>query len=398
MILGAADGLRPSVDLESVVATRVRKLARELRLSPAEVLGLLQNLGYVRYRSTEDQIADVAVDRVREAASKGVRAAPVAPRVEVHGKTPDVADAGEDFMAKILPGVVPLARSDRPVAPRVQEPRPQAPEAGGAVRGIRRDLAEARLEVERAALESLRTDLVEARAGIERARVELAEARSQVEAARLGLEQERIEIEAQRAQLGAGGTTLRELFEARGLRGDDEYQRAWAALAGGRHLGAVLPDLVVVNAARLERLLEDRLVLVGGEVPSSLQGLAAITVAPSRADVPDARVIDRLLRELGEQMLLNGFRRLVVIHAAPRWHRLLREAIDPRVELSFRPVATRELGHELTRSDVVASWRGHVASDLRASWEAVAGRVLEIPDATLAAFLTGLRDRLRSGA
>ena len=50
------------------MALRVRKLARELERSPEDVLLLLKDLGYERYRTPDDLLADDVVARARKAA------------------------------------------------------------------------------------------------------------------------------------------------------------------------------------------------------------------------------------------------------------------------------------------------------------------------------------------
>lgn len=387
------------------MATRVRKLAKELRRDPSEILGLLHELGYVRYRSTEDQISDVAVDRIRDAVRQGLKAAPVQPTAEPRAADTETRSTASEWMAKIIPGVVrrqvdekELGPGEKP-APRAKAPKPEPPPeratATDAGSDVRVEAERATLEVERAKLETAKNDLFAARAQLERARVELAEARSQVEQIRYELEQERIELQEARVAPASGAVSISELLEARGIRGSDEQQRALAALASGRHLGAILPDLRLADAGRVRRILDDRIVLVAGEAPASLQGVAAITVAPERAELPDAREIERLLTEIGEQLLLNGLRRLVIVNAAPRWQRLIREGLDRRVEAAFRPVPGPDSDPALSRVDAVVLWRLELPEQQRNTWAQAAGRLIAIPEPALGTFLVRLRDRLR---
>lgn len=397
------------------MATRVRKLARELRRTPAEVLGLLHELGYVRYRTTEDQVSDLVASRVREAVRQGVQAAPVQP-VPVGGREAVRPESREsaDWMGKLVPGVVRRkleeheirgvdARQASVQPPRGAERRDSTPrhgEGAGVVQGAVQAestpqpvVERARLEVERAQLEAARTELLDAQAQLERARAELADARQQVEQMRMDLEEERIELEAVRARADHVGTPLVELLEERGLRGADEQQRALAALASGRHLSVLLGELHVLNPGRARRVLDDRLVLVGGAIPEALQGVGAITVAPDRAELPDARELERLLAEIGEQLLLLGLRRLVVVNAAPRWRRLLRDGLDARIDLAFFPAPGPE-PEQMGRLDALALWRVSVPAS---RWSDSIKLVVEVSEPSFYGFLLRLRDRLRAG-
>lgn len=408
------------------MATRVRKLARELRKTPAEVLGILHGLGYLRYRSSEDQLSDLVAERVREAVRQGVRTTPVTPVDAARRSTQPSAPSEDDWMTRILPGVVrreqkehELGPSARRTASRQQNPRaavrdreardtapqvepagpvPPAPVSESRLEASRAELdaARAELEAEKAQLELARTELTTARARLEQAQRELANARTQVDAIRMELEQERIALDESRTAAMPGAVSVSELLEARGLRGSDEQQRALAALAAGRHLGAVLPDLRVLDAARARRILDDRLVLVAGEVPASLQGVAAVTVAPDRAELPDARELSRLLGEVSEQLLLNGLRRLVVVNAAPRWQKTIREGLDRRVEVSFRPMPAPGSEPSLGRSDAVVLWRAELPEPQRREWAEAAGRLVSVAEPDLGTFLVQLRERLRA--
>lgn len=404
------------------MATRVRKLARELRRTPAEVLGILHQLGYLRYRSSEDQLSDIVVERVREAARQGGPVTPVTPRDHPRASRGAATPAADDWMAKLIPGVVRREREEHELGPGAARPRPARPEparpepdrgeparhqpdlrgeaaaatpAAAPASDARIDAARARLEAERAELETARAELTAARARLEQAQRELTAARDQVEAIRVELEQERVALDEARSAGVPGAVSFSELLEERGLRGSDEQQRALGVLAAGRHLGAVLPDLRVLDAARARRILDDRLVLVAGEVPASLHGVAAVTVAPDRAELPDARELSRLLGEVSEQLLLNGLRRLVVVNAAPRWQKTIREGLDRRVEVSFRPLPAPYAEPGLGRSDAVVLWRAELPDAQRRAWAEAAGRLVSVAEPDLGTFLSRLKERLR---
>ena len=79
--------------------------------------------------------------------------------------------------------------------------------------------------------------------------------------------------------------------------------------------------------------------LVGGSLPDDL-GVAAVVVSDDRAELPSPKRLQRTLSQIGERCLLNGHRRVVLVGFPPRWHRVLRQGLDARVELAFRPTAT----------------------------------------------------------
>jgi len=317
------------------VGVRVRKLARELAWSSGQVLGMLKALGYGRYRSTEDMVSDSIAAQVRKAARLGKRADPVAP---VGGRLARAAEAAPALqphpMASLVSGVrrqgvapptpVPALAVAAPPAsasPPVPPPPVAAPPARlvappaenpllGKVEALQREVA------------SLRAELAS-----------LREARSDK-------------------------PSLLDLLNERGLRGADEGERAIAALAVARRLSAALQTLLPTDPARVRRLLDQGLVLVGGPIPPEL-GVPAVTVAPERADVQSQEDIDRRVRAFGEQLLLHGLRRVRLVGVAPRWHAVLQSALDPRVRMSFTPGGTRDALRATSDSegvDLVLLW------------------------------------------
>jgi hypothetical protein len=151
----------------------------------------------------------------------------------------------------------------------------------------------------------------------------------------------------------------------------------------------VLATLVPADPDALKRVLGERLVLVGGPIPEALSGLAAVTVSEDRADIPGGERLARALGRLGEQLLLNGYRRVALAGVPPRWHALMREGLDRRVELVFRP-AGAWTSEDLLRMDVLVVWRpvpyapqvGPVASEPPPTPDARAaegrGRIIEV--------------------
>lgn len=339
------------------VAVRVRKLARELERTPDDLLLVLKELGYERFRSPDDMVSEDVAARLRRAArSLPPRAIGSAPPPR---PTPRRTTSGDedDLMARLVPGVVregasgPARVSSRPL-PKVVAPA-LAPRPPDAVQEARQALAE-----ERTRLEELRTALAEERKALSALRAEIEAERARAVEERRAVED--AEREAERAHerrlAGVDRISLVALLEERGLRGLDEGERALAALASHHQLGRVLSTLVPADPEAVRRLLAERLVLVGGAIPVALSALAAVTVSEDRADIPGGDRLAKALGRMGEQLLLNGYRRIALAGVPPRWHALLREGLDRRVELVFRPAGawSRE---DLARMDLLVVWR-----------------------------------------
>ncbi|MCB9688549.1 MAG: hypothetical protein H6735_26160, partial [Alphaproteobacteria bacterium] len=333
------------------MALRVRKLARELERSPEDVLLLLKDLGYERYRTPEDLLTDDVVARARKAArttpprarvAATARSAPPAPR----SKPPIEAD----LMAQLVPGAVRTGA--RPVA-RTAPPLPAPPRGRGPV------LAEERADEARGALAAERERLERARAELAAERAALADERDRLLAERDALRLERDTLERAVAERDR---TVRErsvlgLLEARGLSGTDEAERAVAALAQHKELGRLLGGLTPIDPEGFRRLLADRLLLVAGPPPEGVG--AAVQVAEDRADIATGPELHRRIARIGQGLLLEGCRRVLVAGLSPRLHGLLREHLDPRVELAFRPGGVRDeagIRADLERGDLIVTW------------------------------------------
>lgn len=322
------------------MSVRVRKLARELDRSPEDLLMLLRDLGFDRFKSPDDMVPEAVAEQLRKAARK------VAPRslstdlpamARRAGPVPNTVPPGErfstprpapdlgvdDFMSSVVPGIV------RTTAPGAYESSPG-----------KTALELKRLEAERAAILKEREDLGRDREQMRAERDQLVDEMRRLSEAREALSAEQAELVAAKEALGnvlekAQRGSLLGLFEERGLRGIDEAERALGALAGGHAFGRLLPLLVPIDPHQVRRTLADRLVLVGGAVPEGL-GVPAVVVSDDRADVPSPERLQKALARLGERLLLHGRRRVVLVGVPPRWHGLLRGGIDRRVEVVFR--------------------------------------------------------------
>ena len=144
------------------------------------------------------------------------------------------------------------------------------------------------------------------------------------------------------------GRTLIELFEARGLRGRDEYERTVAALASTRLLRDALSTLRVTDATAMTAVLNEKLLLVRGRPVPCLSNLyAMVSVSDDRRELDGDSSIQQAVESLGEALLLGGFRHLLLVEARPYVVRCLLEYMDSRVEV--RPVGKLPV-HELAAS------------------------------------------------
>ncbi|MEZ4316047.1 MAG: hypothetical protein R3F61_01015 [Myxococcota bacterium] len=346
------------------MAIRVRKLARELQASPVDLLGILKTLGFDRFKSPEDMLSGPVEEKLRTAVRQGVRPARITPeRVK---KAPDAPI--EAAPAGILPGVVPKARDERfdtlpapsatPARPRPSRPEPpvRSPDP------VAPALPDPAVLAVQAALEAERAVVAAERRAIEAERAVLAADRTAWEA------QKRTPTEA---------TTLSQVLQERGLIGADEAERAIRALAESRRVAEMLPFLTVSDPAGLLRWLQDVLVLVDGPPPEALGSEALVSVAPERAEIPGAAVWRRLVQGLSEKLLLNGARRVLVVGGPIRAHRLLRQGLDARIDVRFRPgsrVVAPDAEADVTRTDAVALWGVAEDADARTIYDT--GRAL----------------------
>lgn len=440
------------------MAVRIRKLARELGRTPAEVLGILHALGFARYRSSEDMLSGSVEARVRRGVARGVQPVPLdvepVPRRAASGdRTLEELASQDDLMARLVPGVKPTRsggrppgppsgagrvrrRGDRPVEPKaspVPPPASAAPEVSPApppsatpaepADAAAHGAALRALETERSALESLRSSIQAEETLLAARRAELEEdtrrlqARERsVEAERAALDQLRHALERERAALAAtrealsdsaararrhGERTLQELLEERGLRGADEFERVLAGLAVGRHLRELVWALRVDPAEPVRRLLANRVVLAEGAPPEAgdpwAQGLVRVEVGSDRAELAPPARVDALVERVGEALLLNGFRRWLVVGGRTSWQRAIREHVDPRIEVRCAPRgerSARQAQDDLQWADVVALWDVPLeagVSDLYANGRA---RVVTVGASGPADFLQATLDAL----
>jgi hypothetical protein len=131
---------------------------------------------------------------------------------------------------------------------------------------------------------------------------------------------------------------LTELLTDRGLRGDDEQAAAVRALADARRLSELSRHLSAADPAPVAELLSNRLVLHCGREDCPVPvGVSVVRVSLARCEVCDGSDTRRSIRRFGESLLLRGVKRLTLVGGSPPYHRILKEHLDPRVELHLIP-------------------------------------------------------------
>lgn len=411
------------------MAMRVRKLAKELRRSPAETLGLIHAVGHPKYRSIEDMVPDALVQKVRMAVRAGICPLPV--KLEAKPRSQKARpQQGGDLMAQLVPGVVPLdGRGRARPAQRSEALAPPTPRAERSLPPPPAPLPPPSREVPRASqgadastgrihrLEEQRDELLDRCEQLEAERDGWAQAhdrvQAQVDAMQAEVEQLRARFSEARAAMERMRTidalpseqlptvALTELLDRRGLRGADEHQRALSALALTRSWGPLLDALRVRSDSPVERWLEQRLVLVSdpAEVPE-VPGQAPVAVAPDRAELPTRAELATLLGQLGEQLLLDGTRRVNLVGGGAVWHRLIRDGLDDRVEVRFPAPRTRsraDAEQDVTRTELVVLWGVGTTPEADAVYETSRARIIRLGNLPLPAMLEAWREAVVSG-
>lgn len=422
------------------MSVRVRKLAKELRRAPLEVLGLLHAIGAVRYRSTEDMIPDGLADEVRTASRRGVKPLAVEgavdkPEIQPEEKrAPEPAWVAAALTGRPLPAPVAPPLSPEIAAPLVAPspvPPPLGPAREAALRdgerrleeGFKRlvkereefartlasqDLSRAVAQSELAALKR-RLEVAEQMAQVERVRADREVARAAVEvgqslsrahdaeAARQAiLEEAAAKIAAAPASLQQDAALL-ELLEERGLANDEEFARAISALLSTRAGRARLGELRVQDPAGWRALLREMIVLTSGEPGENLpSGWVGVQVAPDRAELPSPTELEKRVERLGEIWLLFGYRRVAVMGGGGLWQRLLRAGMDARVTLRF--VALEATPADLMSGfDVLVAWGVGLEPERRARFEDAHLAVWEVVGDTLVDLVMAVEARARLG-
>lgn len=308
------------------MAVRVRKLAKELRAQPDQVIAMLQQLGFSRYRRAEDMVPDGVAKRVRQeaVACRALPVPPMEPRPSPPKDAPQEPPSEGGWMDQLVPGVRPLdSRGAQPAAPPRQKP-PAAPAASRPASASATVPAPEREEhvFEKDRLEAKAQELEEMRAQLEREREEWASELAQLR-------------EARRAPKRR---SWRAMLDERGLKRPEEHQAAIAGLVSRGLMGFVLDEATVSETARFREVLASNLKLCGGDPPAGYEEDLVVRVTPDRGEIPTARQVAAWMRKISEGCLLRGWRRVVCVGEGSDWQRLLRQGLDARVELSLQEV------------------------------------------------------------
>lgn len=361
------------------MATRVRKLARQLGRTPDEILETLGNIGFPRYRSPDDMVSDAVIQRLRQQLPQRRRLPPPPPaptrgrpRTPNPPPTPSVAlaTASEEIEAT-------RAQHEAEVRAFEEEKRRVAEEAE-AVKAMHADVqhAMAALAAERAAFEAERS-------AWEQARADATSGGESADPSPLP--------DLPRVEVGGDPDTVLDLLEERGLRGRDEAERAIAALASAKELGPLLASMKPHDPDAVRRILSDRLVLIDTDVREGVR-LPTVTVSADRADVPSADHLERALRSLGERLLLHGMRSVLWVDVPPRWHTYLSDGIDGRIRHAFRPSGPDVIQHLQADApaDIVVWVQGGPPAEVVDACRKAGARLVKLDGARLLPFVESL--------
>jgi hypothetical protein len=399
------------------MAIRIRKLAKEIGCTPEDVIALLQRHQQRGYDDADKQIPAAVEALVRRhakelasAAARGLsvpaRAAPkAAPRGPELTAGFEEAMLGADYVARrqandaadaealraAMSGVRPIGRPAAPgggaraaapvagastVAAPVASTRASAvpfPAAAAAaaaatairarapLSGARAELALAeRLQAAEAALADARAEASVLRGTVETLRSEreaalhsaarAVQAYEEADAHRRSLSRELSERDAARAP-----TALRDVFERRGLRGDDEIALALRALVDARRTAELLDAVYLSDPRALEEVLWSRILLVadGEEVPA---GLVPVRVPSERSEAPESSPNRAALSRFSTACLVHGARKIVIVGGSPAYHRVLREGVDRRIDLRLVDGTRRGSIPQAQAPDFVFVW------------------------------------------
>ncbi len=366
------------------LAIRVRKLAKEFNRSAAQVLGLLHHLGYIRYKSEQDMVGGAALTKLRAAIREGVRADPVLPAQTQKKASPAPSVPIPGMMDELVPGVAAVQQSASATT---------ATTAVGRTDKARRKLAQAR-----AVVDSDRKQVADAQRSVEALQSSLEKDRRALDARRQALEQKEVRLAEEREALRTAlPESLAGLLAARGLLGFDEQERALAAMASKRALGSALATLIATDPTTIARLLRDRLVLVDSEVGEGFPGLVAVAVSSDRAEVPSPTAIRKQLDWIGERLLLNGLKRVLIVGGSPRWQGVIHGGMDARIAITFALDGLRSAADataDVADCDVIVRWAAGVGAEAVAVYDGSDRVQIEVHDDTLKACLDAIREGL----
>ena len=245
------------------------------------------------------------------------------------------------------------------------------------------------LQAERTALAAEREALAAWRAAIATERdllhAEQARERAAAQDQLRALQAEAIALRG-RVEALQGVLSLRRALEARGLIGEDEMSQALRAVADARRARELLDGLFVADPDAFSAWLDDRVLLLGPDEVAP-GGLIGVHVPAERGEGSASPHNRPALTRLATACLVRGVRRLVVIGGTGAAQRVLREGMDPRIELRLHPTPRGTPPPEVPPATPVALW-ADAADDAR-----LVGRYLDalrVPERDIATLCFGL--------
>jgi hypothetical protein len=380
--LGHARYTDPEQQLPGAVEAQIRRHARELpKVGPAPVLPTPRARPAEAAAEPDHAFFERAMAQVRPLAAPPRKAPaprpPAPPPVKGGGppaeKSPAPAASGKATAAPPA-GKPPPATAGRaaaaaptgkaaPAAPGKAAPGKAAPEkaapgarpAPGASRALVKVPA-VELDAALARVATLEAGLADALARAEAVEAELRETRE-----RLGtLEHSFAEVDQHRRELqraasaATASAPLRACFERRGLLGDDEIAVAIRALLDA-HRVSELARIEVADPAAVEEWLWERVLLLA-EDESTPPGVVAVRVPAERSEGVSSSANRAAMSRFSTACLVRNRKRIVIVGGSPAYHRILREALDPRLDVRLIPGNRRGRLPEIPSADLVILW------------------------------------------
>jgi hypothetical protein len=319
---------------------RIRKLAKELKLTEQEVFGLLHGMGHMRYINAEQMLPTEIVEQVRK------RGPPAAPKVAAW-RPPEAREIRD----LDRPTKSPPIKASRPVPAAPAAPAAPPKPTTAKVEPVPVSAATAEIAGLRGLLHTTESDLVACRERITALDAELASSENHRRALLRALAVASVREPRQ---------SVREAFIRRGLLGDDEIAHALRAWGEAHRLQELLEPLHIASPDVFQALLDERMLLIGpGE--DCPAGIVPVVVGPERSERCTATAVRTALARMSTALLINSKKRIVVHGGAAAWQREFKQGLDPRIELRFYPHLSRGPLPDTGASDVVVLWDSAVS-------------------------------------
>ena len=382
------------------MATRVKKLAKELGRTPEEILGMLHALGFPRYRSVDDQLPKAMVERVKGGWRKGV--VPVAfvlgeqqvsssKRAE---KKTATQEAG-DWMQSALPGVKPLD-AESEIQGGAKRSKPPSAKKAGAVKSatLKPDPSNVEPKVferHKKQSEAIIAHLTQRVEQLEREALESSAKRQELEAANTGL------LTALNGLRGRRPGLI-EVCARRGITGTEQIAETLAGLIQKGLVGDLLPLLRVDNEEHWVRHLHRHVLLLPQGKGAIQTELVQVQVDPAKADLTDPRETVRLVQRLSGQMLLFGVKSVVVVGPGDGLGRLVEELMDRRIQwhhFVLTEGTEKQVLDMAKRVDALLVWNTRVSRDIVKTYRSAKRPVVIVKDGGLGALVEGVCTALK---